>query len=314
MSKQSLMLSAAVAALLAGPAYATCTSVSGTLDCITTSTSTALTTGVPWTTTTVTTAVGNATVGSISIQSGSTVAISTTNIGAITINSNNYVYNVGAISNDKQTSATGILIDVSKNPNVSALSFTNAAGTTVTGAGVYLDTTATINLTGSGTAKHGIWLNAVNLATGTTGTYTGDITFMSGSTTIISGDSSQGVTIDSGATLAGNLTFGGGLSLTPTTDLSTTSSALYGVAMLGQVNGNIVLPSGGSVIAIGEGAQGMAIAGTGVNGSITIGGTLQTESISSTSTSLTNQNLSSKTIYPEAGTALSVGANVTNGI
>ncbi len=91
MRKRYLMLSAATAALLAGPAYATCTSVSGTLLCITSSTNTALTTGAPWTTSTVTTAVGTANVGDVSIQSGGAVSISTANVGAITIDSNNYV-------------------------------------------------------------------------------------------------------------------------------------------------------------------------------------------------------------------------------
>ena len=64
------MLSAATAALLAGPAFATatCTTVTTTNpDCVTTSVTSALTTGSPWTSSTITTAVGTAKVGSIYI-------------------------------------------------------------------------------------------------------------------------------------------------------------------------------------------------------------------------------------------------------
>jgi hypothetical protein len=305
------MLSVATAALLAGPAFADTT--------IDTSTKTALTTGDPWTTSVVTTAVGTANAGNIIIKSASTsgtttaaagsVAISTANIGAITVDSSNYVYDGGAISNDGVSSAAGILIDVSKNPNASGASFTNAAGTTITGAGVYIDNVSSLNVGGSGTTKTGIWLDSIN----GNGTYTGDIILASGSIVTLNGDSSSGVAVDRGATLKGNLSLGGTFTMTQATATSTANSSLYGVLMAGEVDGNIVLPAGGTMSIGGAGATGMSIQGTGVTGSLTIGGTLNTigESASSSVTVSTN---TANTVFPEAGSALVVSASVGNGI
>ncbi len=312
MSKQSLMLSAAMAALLAGPAYAACTESTATLHCVTTSTTTALTTGDPWTTSTVTTAVGTPNVGNIDIESGGAVTISTANIGAITVNSNHYVYSNGGITNEKQSNASAILIDVSNNPDLSGASFVNAAGTTITGAGIYLDAASTLNLTGTGTGKRAIFLDGSNVATDATGTYTGDIIFNTGSNTVIAGDSSVGVLIASNAILHGNLNLGGTFTVTQTTASSTTASGLYGLHMLGQVQGNILLPSGGSMTILGAGAQGMSILGSGVTGSITIGGTLATGAPAPTTSSYYTNT--SKIVYPEAGAALTIGAGVGNGI
>ncbi len=308
MSKRYLMLSAATAALLAGPAYATCTS-SATLDCITSSTSSALTTGPAWTTSIITTAVGKANVGDVSIQSGGAVSISTANVGAITINSNNYVYNDGNITNKDAASSNGILIDVSKNPSASGLSFANAAGTTITGAGIYVDSAASLSLTGSGTGKNGIVLDSTNGS----GTFTGDIIFNSTSTTTISGDQSKGIFIASGATLKGNLTLGGTFSMTPTTPTSTTASALVGVLVEGQVQGNVSVPSGGVFAVQGAGAQGMSIQGGGITGNLTIGGSLSAIG-SATPTTQQQQLKQTTTLQPEASSALAIGANVGNGI
>ena len=105
-------------------------------------------------------------------------------------------------------------------------------------------------MSGSGTGKHGIWLNG-------TGTYTGDITSVQGSSINVVGDQGQGVTVDSGAILAGNLNLGGSMSVSQTTNLSTTASSIYGLYMGGQVNGNIDVPAGGSISVTGEGSQAM---------------------------------------------------------
>jgi hypothetical protein len=294
------MLSVATAALLAGPAFAD--------TAISTSTKTALTTGAAWTTPTITTAVGTANAGNITIQSGGSVAIGTASVGAITINSNNYLYNIGAISNASTSNAVGIMIDVSKNPDLSSASFTNGASATISGAGIYMDAASSLDLTGSGTGKTGIWLDSTN----GNGTYTGDIIFNTSSNMTMNGDSSSGVVISSGAILKGNLSFGGAFTMTQTTATSTTASSLYGLLMSGQVQGNIVLPSGGTMTISGEGATGMSIQGSGVTGSISIGGVLSTVGYSATTTVNTNTN--SNTVYPEAGTALAVGASVGNGI
>lgn len=305
------MLSVATAALLAGAAFADTT--------VNTSTKTALTTGDPWTTAVVTTAVGTANAGNITIASATTsgttntsagsIAITTANIGAITVNSSNYVYDGGAISNDGTSTAAGILIDVSKNPDLSGASFTNSASATVTGAGIYIDSAAGLTLTGSGTGKTGIWLDSVN----GNGTYTGDITLASGSTVTLNGDTSQGIAINEGAILKGNLSLGGAFTMTQTTASSTAASGLYGMLMEGEVDGNIAIPAGGSMSIAGAGATGMSIQGTGVTGSITIGGALSTvsEGANSTITATTN---TANTVFPEAGSALVVSASVGNGI
>ena len=112
--------------------------------------------------------------------------------------------------------------------------------------------------------------------------------------------------------LAGDLNLSGSMKLTQTTGTSTTASGLYGLLMDGQVNGNILLPSGGTVLINGAGATGLSIQGTGVTGSISVGGTLETVGISTTTT--TGSNTSSTTIFPEAGSALVVSANVGQGI
>ena len=341
MNKRNLMLSAATAALLAGPAFATatCTTVTTTNpDCITTSTSTALTTGAADTGGALETAsIGTANVGDIYIESGGSVAPGTAGIGAITVNNNSYVYSDGAISNNGVGTATnsttsvityasGILVDVSKNPTPTD-SFTNVASETISTTstprtGIYLDSASTLDLTGSGTSKRGIWLNAIN----GDGTYTGDITFVSGSITEVDGDSSVGVFISPtssttvgaiGAILKGDLSLGGTFTMSQTTASSTTASGLYGVLMEGEVDGNILLPANGTMTISGAGATGMSIQGAGVTGSISIGGTLATAGCPTTTACATSSSTltnTSNTVYPEAGSALVVSASVGNGI
>ncbi|MDE2630985.1 MAG: autotransporter domain-containing protein, partial [Alphaproteobacteria bacterium] len=141
----------------------------------------------------------------------------------------------------------------------------------------------------------------------------GDIIFNSTSTTTISGDQSSGVFIASGATLKGNLTLGGTFSMTPTTPTSTTASALVGVLVEGQVQGNVSIPSGGVFAVQGAGAQGMSIQGTGVTGSLTVGGNLSTIG-AATPTTQQQQLKQSTAVQPEASSALAIGANVGNGI
>jgi hypothetical protein len=311
------MLSAATVALLTGQAFADTT--------ITKATTVPLTTG-----TLPSGAKGTGSAGNIIVNTGGSIAADNTGAGAITVNSNNYVYNDALISNKGATTTTGVAssttttttttttstsnigasgirIDMTTNPNVSGLSFNNSASTSITGSGIYLDAASALDLSGSGTGKHGIWLNG-------TGTYTGDITSVQGSSINVVGDQGQGITVDSGAILAGNLNLGGSMSVSQTTNLSTTASSIYGLYMGGQVNGNIDVPAGGSISVTGEGSQAMFISGTGVGGNITIGGTLSAAGYSTTATNTTAKINNANTIYPEAGTTFTVAANVNNGI
>ena len=139
MSKHRLMLSAATVALLTGQAFADTT--------ITKATTVPLTTG-----TLPSGAKGTGSAGNIIVNTGGSIAADNTGAGAITVNSNNYVYNDAQISNKGATTTTGVAgsttttttttttstsdigasgirIDMTTNPNVSGLSFANSAAT-----------------------------------------------------------------------------------------------------------------------------------------------------------------------------------------
>ncbi|MDE2265995.1 MAG: autotransporter domain-containing protein [Alphaproteobacteria bacterium] len=308
MSKRILMLSAATAALLAGQAFADTD--------VTKSTSTALTTGsLP------TSAPGTGSAGNVTIESGGAVNVnvagtytsgtSTLNAGAITVNSDSFVWNKGAIANSSSSTPTGILVDMTTNPNPLS------QGTTVNpnSYGIDFANAATLNLTGSGTTKRGIWLsNAADTTALNSYTYTGPITLENGSSMTINGDNSQGITIDPRMTLAGNLTIGGTMALTQTTSTSTSLSNLYGVLSEGTIQGNLSVISGGGAITVtGAGAQGIAVEGGGIKGgALTIGGSVST--IGFTGYNSNGTISTSITSHPEAGTALTVAASVDNGI
>jgi hypothetical protein len=296
------MLSTAAAALLAGQAFADTT--------IDKSTSTALTTGTLETITSTTTSTGTTTAsgtgnaGNITITSAGSVGVGLTNQGAITVNSDSFVSNAGVISNKNQSTSTGILVDMTTNPDpIISTNTANASNPTLIG----IDNVGTIDMTGSGTGKHGIWLNGI-------GTFTGPITLEANSTMSIEGDQSQAITMDSGSVLTGNLTMGGAITLDQTTANSTTASSLIGADLLGTVNGNVALPSGGTLTVTGDGGEGMVIGGGGiVGGNLVIGGTIGTTGLSTTTETqsvITNPN----TIYPEGGLGLGIGASVANGV
>jgi len=120
LSKHLLMLSAAVAALLAQQAQAATTISSVGSSAIDTKTD-----------------------GDITINSGGGVKIQKAG-AAVTVNSNNFVNNGGTISNTNTTGAKGILIDASGGAITSPTGVTNGA---------------TIDLTGSGTGKSAIELS-----------------------------------------------------------------------------------------------------------------------------------------------------------
>lgn len=354
MNKQRLLTSAAVVALMVAPCLAD-TEVSSDR-------TTALTTGAL-----LSSGVGDANAGNITIDSGISVAITKESNDAITIDSSHYLLNKGAISNKDTSSAYGLHIDVSTNPNLSGTSFTNAAGTTITGSGIYFDSSSSLVMTGDGSSKTGLFFDG---AIGD-GTYTGDVIFNAASMTIngdtskafnfgdgttfrgdlifdstaavtmtgdssqaiylaygslfsgdivvgssaslsMSGDSNTGVYMASGSELTGSLTVNGAIGLSQATARSTSSSSLYGMLLAGKINGDLVISSTGSVTVVGASATGISVQGYGINGAVAIGGSLSSVGYSSSSdTSTSNTTIST---YPEAGSALAVGANVTDGI
>jgi hypothetical protein len=355
--KRRLLTSAAVAALFAHPGYADTT--------IDSDTTTALTTGALLTTDS-----GTANAGNITIDSDGSIKISKASIGAITIDTSNYLYSNGTIKNSGESGAYGIEIDTSSAPNLTGASFTNASSATITGAGIYLDASSALQLTGDGTGKYGLYFDAVS----GTGTYTGNVTMNGGAMTIegassygiylssdttftgnltmdssssitMTGGSSSAIYLAGGTTFVGNLTLGSSSSITLEDDSntaivmagsskftgdislggsivmyqndvrSTTSSSLEAVLLQGTITGNLTVASGSSISVIGAGAQGMTLAGYGVTGAVTVAGTLQTIGYSSTYDSkASSYYTTSLTTYPEAGNALSIGANINSGL
>lgn len=354
MNKQRLLTSVAVVALVAAPGFAD-TEVSADR-------TTALTTGAL-----LSGGVGDADAGNIKIDSGKSVTITKASVGAVTVDSSHYVLNIGTINNKDTTSAYGLHIDVSPNPNLAGASFTNTAGTTITGSGIYFDSSSSLVMTGSGTSKIGLFFDGAN----GNGTYTGNVIFnaaavtmkgdssqgfyFSGGTTFkgdlvfdsttavtmtggssqaiylasgslfsgnitlgssssisMSGDSNTGISIINGGELTGNLTVGGAIALAQATARSTTASSLYGMLLAGKIDGDLVVSSGGSVSVIGAGATGISVQGYGIGGAIAIGGSLS--SLGYSSSTDTTTSTTTITTYPEAGSALAVGANVVDGI
>ncbi|MDE2184317.1 MAG: autotransporter outer membrane beta-barrel domain-containing protein [Alphaproteobacteria bacterium] len=286
MNKRILMLSSATIALLGSTALADTT--------ISKATSTALTTS---------------SAGNVTIDSGGSIAVSSAS-GAIKVDSNSFVSSAGGISNKDNTNATGILVDVTKNPD--PLISTNTANTSAIGIDLLSGSSLTVN--GTGTNHHGIWLQNTDATSTTIYTYTGPITFASGSTVSVTGDSSQALLIDENVVLHGNLTFGGTVSVTPSSTTTTSGTGTVGFESLGKVNGDVTLASGGTMTVTGAGATGMSVQGGGITGSLTVGGTM-TISGQSASTNLTNIYAKPKvTGNPDAGPALAIGANVDGGI
>jgi len=354
--KQRLLLSVAVAALFTAPGLAD-TEISS-------STTTALTTGAL-----LSGGAGTANTGNITIDSGDSVAIGKSSIGAITINTDNWVYSNGAVKNTGESTAYGLHIDVSSSPTLSGASFTNAASSTITGAGIYFDTSSSLVLTGDGSSKKAVYFDS---STGS-GTYTGNVIFNGGSISV-EGASSYGFYFDGGTTFKGDLTFdssssitmsggsssafylassanfvgdltmgssstvtmtdnsnvafnfasssvitgdvvlGGTVTMHQETIRSTTSSSLYALLAAGEIDGNLTVGSAGSITVIGAGATGLSIQGTGIkNGALTIIGAVKTLGYSSSYDSNYSSTTSIST-YPEAGTAVAISANITNGV
>ncbi|MGB8602643.1 MAG: hypothetical protein WCD42_10665, partial [Rhizomicrobium sp.] len=153
MSKQKLLLSVAAGALLSFPAIAD-TTISTSVD---KGQVTAVDSDSSFDTDYYTTGVGN-----IIITSAGTVAHNKADWSAITVNSDSYVYSNGLIQDVDHSDTYGIEIDMTDvvDRNMSGGTYTNAAGTTISGAAIYLDSGSVIKLAGdTGSTKYGIWIN-----------------------------------------------------------------------------------------------------------------------------------------------------------
>lgn len=254
--------------------------------------------------------------GNITVQSGGSVSVSGMTQGAITIDDNSWVLNQGTISAKDKDAATAIHVGMSANPNYTGTSFTRTGGT-ASATGIYLDTGSTTTVSGSGKGKYGI-----NLDTGSCTaicTFTGAITVANGSSLSVTGDNSVAIQLGSNSdtslkygVVQGDLTIAGTVAATADTT-SNTATGMYGLLSYGKIDGNVILASGGSLAAYGHGAVGMAIAGQGVTGALTIDGTLASSVLNNNN----NYNYYSKinmTTNAEAGPALLIGASIGKGV
>ncbi|HEX3356277.1 MAG TPA: hypothetical protein VHS31_04780, partial [Tepidisphaeraceae bacterium] len=135
-----------------------------------------------------------------------------------------------------------------------------------------LDSSGTIDLTGTGTDKTGILVGIVN--GDQTGIFNGGITLESGSKLTLAGDTSTGIAISDNTTLNGMIDIGGQISLTGGTSMT-------GVLIGGNsdapaiLNGDITIDAGGAINITGDDAIGIHVGQNSVvNGNVEIAGSL----------------------------------------
>ena len=304
MNKRALMLTAATAALMSGPAFAACPTPAPTWTSITTNIT------VP-----VDTACAN---------QGNPGPITIATSGSVTISTNPFT--TPAVTIDSGT--TSVPGTVTNNGTISYTGVTDAVGVQLTAAGntgaIINAADAIIDLTGDGDAKTGI-LVALPTGGATTGTFTGitpptvdtllpanfqtdpiAIDLQASSTLKIEGTSSYGIETVSGTTVAGDIDIAGTLAMTPTSTTGTTATGNYAINLAGTLNGNLIVEPGGIISSAGDGAVGIVTTGV-VNGALVNFGTIEAIGTSTPTSSSDN-------VDPEAAAAFGVGASVTGGI
>ncbi|HWC62732.1 MAG TPA: autotransporter domain-containing protein [Rhizomicrobium sp.] len=235
MTKHRLMLSAAMAALLVAAALEP--EARADTD-VTSNTKSALTTS---------------SAGNITIETAGSIELKAS-APAVTINSNNFLANLGSISNTDTSSATGVLIDTT-------------AGNIVNSTGVY--SVGGINLTGNGNGKAGIaiiggntFFGPITLSevaqTSTIGS-TSTTTAIQESSVNVQGDGSYGIFMAQNSTIDGNLALGGIVTLTQAKNSSAVGPTL--AEFDGNIQGNLVLDNTSTFQNVGSLARGLVILG-----------------------------------------------------
>lgn len=312
MSKRLLMLSTASVALF------TCAALADTTLTSSDSKTTPYTTGAKASTDDTST-VENA--GNFTVQSGGSLTISGLAQGAVTINSKNWVLNQGTINAKDKDATYAIRVNMSANPDLTGTSIGAVSG--VSNTAIYLDSSSVTEATGSGKNKAGIYLDNTNCTS--ICTLTGSITVANGAQLLANGDSSAAMQIGTStattnyAVLKGTLAIGGTMSASAGTtgNNNKTSLGMYGLVSYGKIDGDVILHTGGTVSAFGEGATGMQIAGQGITGALQINGSLASSVLNDNNNCAYNYGANCKintSTNAEAGSALKVLADVGKGI
>ena len=304
LTKHRLMLSAAMAALLAGAAAQ---GVRADTDVTTTNKS----------------ALATSSAGNITIETNGAIVVKTAT-PAVAINSNNSLANLGAISNSDTAGASGILVDTS-------------AGNLVSSSGIY--NIGSISLVGSGSVKAALALTGGNtffgpitfseIATSTTVGGTTTTTAAQTSSVQIQGDVSYAIYFNQGTTIDGPVSLGGILAMSPAKNSSATGSTL--IEMDGNLQGNFVLDPTTRIENIGDQARGVAILGpispclnnaslgytcgsssTAIVGGTTLGNTGAFVN-GGAITVVGTVTPSAKALNPEGGSAVVIGNSITGG-
>jgi hypothetical protein len=237
LTKQRLMLSAAMAALLAAAVVPG--GVRADTDIGSTATNKA--------------AIDTKTGGNITIEQGGQITIKASS-PTVTINSNNFLYNAGGISNTDTTGSTGIVVDTS-------------GGDLVNSSGIF--NIGAINVTGTGTGKAALAIIGTNTfyapiqfseiaQTSTVGS-TSTTTALQSSTVNVQGDQSYAIFFAQGATIDGNVGMGGIVAMSPSKNSSATSATL--MEFDGNLQGDLVFDNTTNAQNIGILARGVAILG-----------------------------------------------------
>lgn len=189
----------------------------------------------------------------------------------------------------------------------SGYSYTDANGDTRVAA-IYLDSDSEIDLTGDGTGKYGIVVDATD-AEDDLAILIGDIVVEDGAEINIKGNSARGIYITTGAELIGNLTINGSITLNQTTATSTSASSLFGVFVGGGgIDGDVLISDTAEITVTGGSAQGLLFSGSGITGSLTINGSVIARGIDPADATDVD------TTYPEASIALSIGGSIDEGV
>ncbi|NNC39013.1 MAG: autotransporter domain-containing protein [Hyphomonadaceae bacterium] len=230
----------------------------------------------------------------------STGSIAVTTGAAVTVDSDNDVTNSGIVSSEDADDTTGILVDQTVTSNITN---TNSISLTETAP------EDGVPSTGNGTIAQGSGRTGILISGGST--FTGNVENSTNASIRIQGQDSAGIRLANTASMVGDLLQSG--SLTVFGENST------GVDIIGNVIGNLALA--GAISATGENSVGVNVGGD-VTGAVTVSSSIsssgyvtqQGQTITSRPILAGRDELDSTGNLTQAGSALQVGGNVTQGI